>query len=67
MITDISIMGLGAQYVTSDICNYRQNLLTIATKDRKISYGDIPFKVKNDKLVTHLPDGMQLRRCGIKC
>ena len=66
MIVDISLIGLGAHYVARDIFNYKQNVLSIATTDQKISTDFIPFRVINDKLVTNLPDNKQLRRCGIK-
>lgn len=65
-INDISIMGLSAYYLASDIFSYKKNVLYIETKDRTFSIENIHFKVISDYTVTNLPGGKQIRRCGIQ-
>jgi hypothetical protein len=66
MINDISVMGLSAHYLASDIFNYKNNLLAIETKDSTFSIDNIHFKVISDYTVIYLPGRKQIRRCGIK-
>ena len=65
-LVDISLGGLRAQYVASDMYPYKQDALSIVTKDGKVKIEDIPFKIITDYKYTRLPDDSYLRRCGIK-
>ena len=65
-ILDVSMGGLQAQYVGTDMHQYEKNILSIETDDGAIKIENIPFKVITDYNYTHLPDNTYLRRCGIK-
>ncbi len=63
---DISLGGLRAQYIASGIYPYKDDVLSIVTKDGKVKIENIPFKIITDYIYTRLPDDSYLRRCGIK-
>jgi len=65
-IVDISIGGLQAQYVGTDMHQYEKNILSIETADGATRIENIPFKVITDYNYTNLPDNTYLRRCGLK-
>lgn len=66
MILDISLGGLRAQYVGSEMYPYNHETLSILTDDGIAVIEDIPFKIITDYKFTRLPDNTWLRRCGIK-
>ena len=65
-ILDVSMGGLQAQYVGTDMHQYEKNILSIESDDGAIKIENIPFNVITDYNYTHLPDNTYLRRCGIK-
>jgi len=65
-VVDISIGGLQAQYVGTDMHQYEKNILSIETNDGAIKVENIPFKVITDHNYTPLPDNTYLRICGIR-
>ena len=65
-ILDISLTGLRAQYIATEMFKYEQDTLSIVTNDGKVKIDDIPFKIVSDNKITHLPNDTDLRRCGIK-
>jgi len=66
MLIDISLGGLRAQYVSSDIFLYKNNVLSIETDDGSVKIEHIPFTIISDDKHTRLPRNTYLRRCGIK-
>jgi hypothetical protein len=65
-ILDISLTGLRAQYIATEMFKYEQDTLSIVTSDGKVKIDDIPFKIVSDNKITHLPNDTDLRRCGVK-
>ncbi|CAD7839260.1 MAG: hypothetical protein [Olavius algarvensis Delta 4 endosymbiont] len=65
-IIDISMGGLQAQYVGTDMHQYEKNILSVETVDGALKIENIPYKVITDYSYTHLPNNTSLRRCGIK-
>ena len=65
-ILDISLTGLRAQYIATEMFKYEQDTLSIVTNDGKVKIDDIPFKIVSDNKITHLPNDTDLRRCGVK-
>ena len=65
-IIDISNSGIRAQYTATTIWSKGFDKMSIVTIDRKITIDDIPCKIISDSVVSHLPNGNFVRRCGIK-
>jgi hypothetical protein len=65
-LVDISLSGLRAQYVSSEIFPYQHKTLSIETYDGVVKIEHIQFKLISDYKHTPLPGNTYLRRCGIK-
>lgn len=65
-ILNISLTGLRAQYIATEMFKYEQDTLSIVTSDGKFKIDDIPFRIVTDNKITHLPNDTYLRRCGVK-
>lgn len=65
-IIEISLGGLRAQYVATEMWKLEFDTLSIVTDDDKIMIDNIPFKVISDFPVSYLPNSTYLRRFGVK-
>jgi hypothetical protein len=65
-IIDISNSGIRAQYTATTVWSNDFDKMSIVTTDRKITIDDIPCKIISDSVVSRLPNGNFVRRCGIK-
>ena len=65
-IIDASISGIRAQYTAATSWSSNFDKMSIVTTDNKIAIENIPCKIISDAIVSRLPDGTFIRRCGIK-